>query len=155
MISLSDIVRDEAVARQLELSRDQLTSLANSLKSTFGMDVLAKRSVEKAHAQSASRIVFDSIRNVAEAEYLKQAHVYLVGITTPLELRYERIRARGHGTDQVDFETFKRQDEYENTGISSGQNINATLGHCDIIVYNDSTLDSLHHQIDNIIKEGQ
>lgn len=150
--SLSNIVRDEANRKGLDLTRDNLVSTANTLKQEKGAAFLAIQSNEKA---IGNKIVFDSIRNVEEVNYLKNKNVILIGIDAPIELRYQRIQQRAHGTDHVDFETFKIQDERENSGNSSGQNINAALEHCTYHFENIGDLTTLQQQVQEILNQCQ
>ena len=119
--SLSDAVREAATKHGLSHSRDHLVQTGNALKVEFGLAVLAKKSFEK-HA-SLPLVVFDSIRNPSEALYLKQHGALLIGVTAPIELRYERISVRKRDSDHIDFTTFCEHDTRENTGASSGQNL--------------------------------
>ena len=111
VISLSDVVRYHAKKRQLNDDRVTLTTLANELKTENGLDYLANASV--AFAKHRERVVFDSIRHPDEIEVLKQHQVRLIGVDAELKDCYNRIKARGKGTDFVSFEEFKAQDEYE------------------------------------------
>lgn len=147
--SLSDAVREEATRRGLSHSRDYLVETGNSLKADFGLDILAKKSFEK--FSSFPLVVFDSIRHPAEAAYLKHKGVVLIGVTAPIELRYERISARKKETDTIDFHTFVEHDTRENTGLSSGQNIFACLELCTHMISNDQDILTLEKAIEGVL----
>lgn len=152
ILSLSDALRAYLTQHNLPLDRDTLTTTANRLKAEQGSDVLAKMVFQ--HSQKYDTpIAFDSIRNIDELNYLKEQGVYFIGITAPLETRYKRVKSRNRETDHVDFETFKRQDKRESDGSSSGQNISSTLESCNTICQNDSSVESLHAQLDTILGE--
>ncbi|MBT5855286.1 AAA family ATPase [bacterium] len=153
VFSLSDIVRDEARQNGLALDRDNLVSTANALKKQEGQDVLARRVMSTVELSIAEDVVFDSIRNVAETEFLKSRGVRLLGLEVSLQSRYDRIKTRQGDTDQVDFVTFSRQDEREASGSSFGQHINACLPYCDTIISNDGTLDDLYAKVDQFLLE--
>ena len=68
-----------------------------------------------------------------------------------IKVRYERIKSRQSDTDHIDFATFKAHDERENTGVSSGQNINDALSLCSVIINNNGTYDELTQQIDRVL----
>jgi len=146
VISLSDIVRETAAAKGLEATRDNLIATGNELKATFGQSILAERSIKK--VKSAENVVFDSIRNVAEVKLLKKAGVHMIGIDAPIEVRYERIKQRQRASDLVDFDTFKKQDEKESAGQSSGQNLNASLSECEAVFQNNGPLENLFTEIE-------
>lgn len=151
-ISLSDIVREEATKAGLELTRENLIHTANRLKSEHSPHYLAEESYKKS-SNTSQPIVFDSIRNKEEALYLQTQGVHLIGIDAPLELRYKRIQLRAHQTDFVDFETFKLQDELENSGKSSGQNISAAFKFCETIINNEADVTHLHSQIESLLRK--
>jgi dephospho-CoA kinase len=151
-ISLSDIVRETAKKLNREATRENLIQTGNELKAEHGPTYLATESYKKAQKTSGN-VVFDSIRNTEEANYLKSLGVHLIGIDAPLKIRYDRIHARAHDTDHVDFDTFKQQDELENSGNSSGQNINAAFKLCKSVINNHSDLENLHTQINTLLKE--
>ncbi len=148
VISLSTLVREEAATRGLELTRDNLVATANDLKMTFGPDVLARRVLDKILSENHPKVVFDSVRNVDEIQYLKTHNVVLLGVSAPIEVRYERIVSRAHSTDKIDFATFKAHDHRENSGESSGQNIGAALALCETIVSNDGDIPKMQSDID-------
>ncbi len=152
VVSLSDEVREAARAEGLSTTRDNLIQMGSALKAEFGPDVLAKRSMAKAKGQE--KVVFDSIRHPTEAQLLKQNGVFLLGIDAPIELRYNRIKARQKDTDQVSFEEFKAQDERENQGQSSGQNIFETLKCCDVILKNGVDIAAFYTQLSQTLTQN-
>lgn len=151
VFSLSDIVRSEAQKRGLPSSRDNLVMIGNELKKTNGMSILAKLSFEKTKTNPTQNIVFDSIRHISEVRFLKEKGVRMIGIDAPVELRYQRIQARKRESDLIDFETFVKHDERENSGASIGQNIHESLAQCELILNNTGDLKALFNQIDKIL----
>ena len=150
VISLSDVVRRHAADQQLSDDRDSLTTLANQLKSEHGLAYFAEAAM--AQAASLSHVAFDSIRHPKEISLLKQAGVVLIGIKADLKDCYDRIKARGKGTDFVTFEEFKAQDEYEMSGQSKGQQIAACLALCDRCIENNQGLGNLFAAVDDILE---
>ena len=153
VFSLSDIVREEATKRNLELNRDNLVWTGNLLKSLLGDNVLAKEVYQKAIINEVSFAVFDSIRHTKEVDFLKKKNVFIIGIDAPMEIRYDRIKIRQKETDKVSFETFKEHDERENSGASPGQSIRASLNLCNIIIENSGSLTNLQKNIDDILSK--
>ncbi|MGE4170337.1 MAG: AAA family ATPase [Candidatus Margulisiibacteriota bacterium] len=154
VVSLSDFVREEATRKNLPHSRDNLVATANLLKQARGEAVLAEMALAKM-ATVDQPMAFDSIRNVAEVELLKANGVYFIGIDAPVALRYERICKRGLAADAVTFDQFKAQDDRENEGQSSGQNIHAALRACNVVVDNTQGLDALASRLTQILKDVQ
>lgn len=152
-MSLSDIIRMHAEALNLKNDRDTLTETANQLKKEHGAGVLAIRCLERINDHD--HVVFDSIRHPLEAKILKENRTYLIGVNAPIDIRYKRIHARQNSTDNVSFSVFKRQDEYESKGKSSGQSIDDTLALCDTQVDNSGDIKDLTHALDRILNAHQ
>ena len=153
-ISLSDFLRDIVSKKGLPLDRDTLTSEANSIKEKEGLDYFAKMAVAFAEQNNVENVVFDSVRHPDEVLYLKSKGVVFLGIDAPLSLRFERITSRMTATDLVDLETFKRQDNYERFGDSSGQNIEACLHHCARVITNTGSTETLLTQLHAVIGDA-
>ena len=153
-VSLSDVVREAVTQKGLPESRETLIATANQLKADHGQDFLARRAFAMAAELQHPRVVFDSIRNVAEVQYLVGHGVHMIGIDAPTELRFSRICARKRTGDDLDFTTFKRLDDQENHGQSSGQNIYAAMAACQEHVTNDSDLSHFLAALDRIIDNG-
>ena len=153
VFSLSDVLREDLRRDGHPLDRDSLTKFSNFLKETEGLSVLAKRCWDV--AEGIEKVVFDSIRHPVEAKFLRDKGVFLMGIKSSIQTRFERIKARGLETDDVSFETFQIQDNIESDGQSFGQNIHETLSYCQVVLDNDDTLDSFYDQLKNcMIKNG-
>ena len=149
--SLSDVVRDEVRRLGRSEDRDTLTSTANDMKREGGLSVFAEKVYDKAVAEQATLVVFDSVRNIKEVESLKAKGVVVIGVEADLKVRYERIKSRKRATDMIDFETFKAQDERENSGASFGQNIKEALDSCSVVLSNDKDLEALCSDMDEVL----
>ncbi len=152
--SLSDAIREECDTRGLPKDRDTLVNIGNELRQTFGSDILAKRALEAIQRKSATNAVITSIRNPKEAELLKKAgNFILISIEAPIEMRYKRILSRQRESDFVDFETFKKQEETEMTGVEFQQNLKAVFDLADYKITNDGTPQDFFDNIDRVIKK--
>ncbi len=146
-ISLSDFLREIVQEKGLPLDRDTLTEQSNEIKAQYGTDFFAKKALIHAQNHALSKVIFDSVRHPDEVAFLKANNVLFLGIDAPIELRYKRITSRMKETDKVDFETFKRQDDYERFGESSGQNIEAAFQHCSLVIKNLGSKEELMVQL--------
>jgi len=153
VFSLSDVVRHYIKDQGGDLSRDSMTDTANELKATYGLTYFAEASFKKAQDQQCDCVVFDSVRNVQEVTFLKERGVVFIGVDASLDVRYQRIKERKRETDFVDFETFKRQDERELSGQSSGQNISLALKECSVIIDNNADYDQFVSRIEKALSE--
>jgi dephospho-CoA kinase len=148
--SLSDVVREEATARGLTHSRDDLVAVGNALRAAGGAGILAERIIP----QLGRRDIVDSIRNPAEAIALRKAEGFvLVGITAPVAVRFERARSRARLGEGETLEEFRSREERENSTDPLRQQLAATLALADRVIENSSSLDALQDRIDSLLKE--
>ncbi len=147
--SLSDVVREEAVARGLTTSRDDLIFTGNALRSEGGAGILAERTMSRL----GGRDIVDSIRNPREVEVLRRVPGFvLVGVWAPPEVRYERAKVRtGRGDAVESLEAFMAKEAEENSGDPAAQQLNATFKLADEEVRNDTTLDALRAEITALV----
>ena len=151
IVSLSDIVRAEVRHHHRPESRDSLVQTANEMKARYGADVLARRAFHETDEKEVDSIVFDSVRNLDEVQFLRSKGVIFLGIDAPVDLRYERVKLRARESDLVDYETFVSHDDRENKGISSGQHIFRAFEECQTIIRNDGSIDQLKRDVDAFI----
>ena len=138
--SLSDIVREEAAAAGLELTRDNLIATGVRLRETGGPGVLAERILPRLVRAS----VVDSIRGPAEVAVLRRAPGFvLFAIDAPTEMRFERSRRRGRLGDGATIEEFSAKEARENAATETGQQIRRTMELADRTIANDGTLEDL------------
>jgi dephospho-CoA kinase len=150
--SLSDIVREEAGARGLDHSRENLIAVGNELRRAEGPGVLAARLVPRL----GRREVVDSIRNPSEVAELRRLDgFHLLGLDAPVELRFERARLRGRVGDGTTLEEFVRMEESENTADPAAQQLRATLALADVVLLNDGSLEWLLGRADRQLQEWE
>jgi dephospho-CoA kinase len=131
--SLSDAVREEARARGLSTSREDLIRVGNDLRRLGGPGILAQRMLPSL----GTRDVVDSIRNPAEVEVLRTLPRFvLLGIWAPESLRFARALARARPGDPTTLEEFRRREEQENASDAASQQLTATFGLADRVVTN-------------------
>ena len=144
--SLSDVIREELAGRGEAASRDNLIRAGNELRSRFGADALARRTMEKVGRGAA---VIDSIRNVAEIAYLRRQDGFLLlAFDAPVEVRFRRAAARGRDESAATLEQFRRKEAEERAGGAGGQQLEACMAEADGLVWNDGTLEDLHRKLE-------
>ena len=148
--SLSDIVREEAAARGLSHSREDLIAVGNALRAAEGPGILAERLLSRL----GGRDVVDSIRNPHEAAILRRIPGFvLIGLTAPVAIRFERSLARGRLGDDETLEEFELREEQENSSDPARQQIRATLEMADHVIENASTLADLERALLSVLGE--
>ena len=155
--SLSDIIREEATKRKLEHSRNNLINLGNELREKFGQNYLAEHINKKIKLQlnENKNFVIDSIRNPNEVkELMKNKEFILIGIDSPIVLRFKRLLERNRLGDAKTLDEFKKQEQRENLKSNTNQQLDATFGMAEKIILNEGSLQDLHNKIDNLLREN-
>ena len=146
--SLSDVVREEAAARDLPPDREHLIRIGNELREAGGAGVLARRII----ARLGRKDVVDSIRNPVEVEVLRELpHFVLIGVSAHSETRFRRSIARGRPGDPATIEEFREREDQENTTDPNAQQLEATFRLADRVIENDGGLEDLHRAVDRLL----
>src|SRR5262249_2081241 len=96
--------------------------------------------------------IVDSIRNPSEVETLRATNNFkLIRVVAPIELRFERLTARGREGDPTSFERFRELEEREMEGDYTSQNLLRVETMADEEVVNDGSLERLYQQVDRLI----
>jgi dephospho-CoA kinase len=144
---------EELERRGVTINRPALQSLGNELRQAHGPAYLARALYERAQAASGDAVI-ESIRAIAEAEFLKRAGVILLAVDADRHTRYERVVRRGSATDKVDFDTWVVEEEREwHNEAAHDMNIPAVVAMADYTILNNGTLEELHAQVDAMLKK--
>ncbi|MES2967013.1 MAG: AAA family ATPase [Patescibacteria group bacterium] len=112
--SSRDFILEEITRLNLPTDRSQLRITANNLREQFGNDVIVRKAYEKAAAEHKENVVIESIRALAEVEYLKANGGILLAVDADPQVRFARVQGRRSDTDQVTYEQFLAHEELEN-----------------------------------------
>ena len=148
-ISLSDILREELMKRNVEITRENLQRIGNELRKTRGNDILARLTLEKINPEK--KYVITSIRNPLEIKKLASSKNFvLVNIDSNQEMRFKRMQSRQR--NEKDPSTFEEFIESEAKELipkeESGQNLTACIKMARIIINNNSTEEELYKKIE-------
>lgn len=153
--SLSDRCREEADLRGLPRERHILQDIGNDLRKTYGLHVLAERTVQMLEGIE-SHIVIDAIRNPGEVIFLReQLGAVILGIDAPIEKRIEwgieRGVSRGEDPSTIEemIKSIKR-DLGEGEPIE-GQQVEKSLAMADLIIINDDTREALIEKLNEVL----
>lgn len=147
----SDVVKEEAKKRGLNLTRENLQNVGNLLREEYEQGILAKMLIARF---KSGKVVVDGVRNSDEIRELrKNGNFVLIGIDAPQRLRFERLKKRARPGDPTRFEEFKRMDDKENKSVGRGQEINKCLKMADYRIINDGSLDRLKDQVEEILSD--
>jgi dephospho-CoA kinase len=146
--SLSDAIREEL--KGVPITRDRLIETGNELRRQYGPSVLADRIKERI---KTDRVAINSIRNPSEIASLRQLPGFvLLGIDAPVELRFQRERARSREGGIQTLQHFIDIEQRENTMNPTRQQLDKCLAHADEIITNDGTLAELGSKVKDLLK---
>lgn len=152
--SARDFIVAEIERQGLPASRNQMRLTANALRAKYGNEFVVKQAYEKAQADGVVDVVIESIRALAEAEYLKQRGGILLAIDADPTLRYQRVQGRRSVSDQVSYEQFLEQEELEkNDPNPHGMQKAAVMAMADYTIENNETPVSLRTAVDTFLEK--
>lgn len=96
---MGDVIRQEAAARGLEPSDENLGWVGTALRASDGPEAVARRTLERAAKEKI--IVVDGLRSKAEADFFcaRSEEFHLINITAPANSRIRWLESRGRPDD--------------------------------------------------------
>lgn len=116
-ISMTDMLREEALSRGLETSREVLRTISAEWRRESGLGVLIDKSI--AHYEKLggddkyNGLVVASLRNPGENDRVHELGGQVVWIDADPRVRYNRIFSRSRADDPTTFEQFMIHDKSE------------------------------------------
>jgi dephospho-CoA kinase len=107
--SYSDILREEAKKRNIELTRKNLQDLGDQLRKEQGLGVLSKILIEKISSNPEKDYIVGNIRNPGEVEELRKKfreNFILIKIDAPEKIRFKRLIHRRRENDPQTYKEF-------------------------------------------------
>ena len=146
VIRMGDLVWEETRRQGKPLDDTNVGSVATRMRNEYGMDIWAKRTVEKIRClKQASVLVIDGVRNLEELEFFKKElglDFIVVAIQASDEQRRKRAIARGRTDDSTDLRDLEERDKRE---ISWG--LQKVIADADIVIQNQGSLEEFRKQI--------
>lgn len=147
----STMLRDLLDRLYLEQSRDHVQKISTAIRQTFGDDLMAQVMAHDVERDPASLIAVDGVRREPDIVALRTLPGFaLVYIEADMEVRYQRLRARGENTDDTTktYEDFIADHQRETeVRIADLQSI------ARFTVDNNGDLAALHRQLDDIVSQ--
>lgn len=153
--SLSDVIREELLAKGTKVTRDSLIKEGNELRQKYGPSILAVKTAAK--VQEDKNYVIDSIRNPGEVEELRKLKRFvLIKVSSLPEHRFKRMKGRNREGDPQTLEEFTRVEKLEAANSdSSKQQVIASMKLADKVLENDNKLQDLFKRVDLLLQELQ
>ncbi len=96
--------------------------------------------------------VIESLRTVAEVQFIQEEGGIVLGIDAPPEIRFARVIKRASETDHVTFQEWVEQEKKEmNPDEPTKQDIFGALNLSDTRIKNDGTIEELHWKLDQFL----
>lgn len=152
--SLSDMIREELRSRGMEINIPNLTEVGNELRRAEGNGVLGKRAAQKSLEEE--NVIITSIRHPDEVNAIREVvdSFKMIFVNAPIKVRYERSISRDRAGDFQSFDEFEAAEKKQmESNDPAAQQLVACKNMADIELNNDSTLETFHKQIDQILME--
>ncbi len=148
VVRMGDVVRDFVSSLGLEMVDGVVGRVANEEREKFGIDIWAKRTVERVRGRD--RIIIDGVRCLEEVDVFRSHFgndVHLVGIFAPRKERFRRILNRGRKDDVHSWEEFVEREMRElRWGLGN------VLALADHMILNTSTLEDFHDRVRDFLR---
>jgi len=152
VIRMGDLVWEETRRQSRPLDDKNVGDVANSMRKKYGMDIWAKRTVEKIHSLKKSpHFIIDGVRNMEEIEYFKKElglGFLVIAIDASDKLRRKRAIDRGRTDDSKDLKDLEERDKRE---IRWG--LQKVIADADIIIPNNGSLDQFKKQVLTVLNK--
>ncbi len=158
-VSVSDFLREEARKRNQPIEREVLREIGAEWRRKYGLGVLVDKAVElfnKSPGKYAG-LVAVPMRNVGEAQKIKDLGGRLVWVDADPKVRYERIISRNRGAeDEKTIQQFLAEEKAEMTNNSGDNAVPDMAGVkklADIFIENNgSDIEALKDQAENTLR---
>jgi dephospho-CoA kinase len=152
IVTMGDVIREEAKRHNLEMNDSNLGNLMLNLRKSKGPAAIAYLILKKMEQElnATDNIAIDGIRNVAEVNVLKSlGHVKLLAVHASADMRYKHIKERGRSDVAFDSNDFRIRDKRElKIGISEAIALSD-----EVVSNNNLTKDELRNKVLPIVRK--
>ncbi|MFW9895062.1 MAG: AAA family ATPase [Candidatus Thorarchaeota archaeon] len=147
IVTMGDIIRDEAKRRNIEPTGKNLGKLANELRELEGSDVIAKKCVKKISDKKDEVIFIDGLRSLAEVAIFRNIWKFpIIAIIADEKKRLRRLFKRARSDDPKSIEDIKERDERE---LQFG--LDKVIKEADFKIKNNSTINDLKIKVRDLV----
>ena len=102
VITMGDVVREEARNRNIEPSGDNLGNIAQELREQYGSDIIAKNCIKMIQESKTEVIFVDGVRSMNEVKVFRQYWKFpLISIEIDEQLRITLLIERARSDDSI------------------------------------------------------
>ncbi|MFX1408969.1 MAG: AAA family ATPase [Promethearchaeota archaeon] len=147
VIVMGDIIRNEAIKRNIEPNSENLGKIAKELRLKYGPNIIAKKCVDLINQQKDNIIFVDGLRSMEEVNVFREYWKFpIIAIIIDEKNRFERLFKRARSDDPKSLADLKERDKRE---ILFG--LKEVLINADYRIINDSTKNNLRERIRKVI----
>jgi len=161
VLVMGDVIRQEAAARGLEPSDENLGKVGNMLRASEGPEAVARRTLERIGKEKI--IVVDGLRSKAEADLFRarSTEFHLVNIVAPANSRVRWIESRGRSDDPRSTSALSRASASEGQMVSAleqrvgremGWGMNEAMKEADLVLMNKGDLEQFRESARKLLK---
>ena len=147
VVTMGDIVRNEAKRRNIKPSGPNLGSIAKELRERGGPDIIAKQCVDLINNMKVEIIFIDGIRSLAEVSIFRKFWKFpIIAIIVNEKKRLRRLFKRSRSDDPKNLDELKERDMRE---LKFG--LDKVLKEADYKIKNNSTIDNLKKKTRDVV----
>jgi len=149
VVTMGDVIRDEAKNRKVEPSGENLGIIAKELRKKGGPAIIAKKCIELIKNLDDEVIIVDGIRSFHEVnEFRREWKFPLIAIELSDQERIKRLYDRARSDDTKSINEIRQRDQRE-----IGFGLKEVVNKADYKIQNDSTVEELKKKTRNIVLE--
>ncbi len=151
VVTMGDVVREEASRRGLEPTLANLLRVADELRCTYGPHAIAMLTLKKVQSLDTCAVMIDGVRSLNEVEYFRHklsCHVVIMAIHASPRTRFERLLKRGRPGDPKNWDEFRERDIKE---LSWG--LGNVIALADIMLVNEGRLEEFISSVRNLLRQ--
>lgn len=149
VIVMGDIIRKKTVEFGLELTDENVGSIARKLREELGREGIAILTVNEVSKIDASVVVIDGIRDDAEINYFKQRFTsfHVVYIKASFNIRFDRMQIRKRDDDALIPSNLVARDRREECF-----GLKRAIALADIVITNESDRETYLNEVHRVLR---
>ena len=111
VVTMGDVIREEAKKRGLEPSGDNLGKIARELREEGGPEIIAQKCVDWIQSFDTDTVFIDGLRSMHEVKVFRQYWDFpIIAVLLDEELRFERLAKRNRSDDPQTLDALRSRD---------------------------------------------
>ncbi|MGE5541263.1 MAG: AAA family ATPase [Bacillota bacterium] len=144
------VILEAIEARGLTPNRTTMRDVGNELRKEHGPAYIMERLYEL--TKDDTHAVLESVRTVAEAEFLKEKGAFLIAVDADKQTRYERVVSMSHDAVPLTVEQFTEMEDREMASSEPwDMNVFGVMQLSDARIENNGTVEELRAKVDEAI----